>query len=803
MNVPARNAPCRCGSGKKYKLCCMPNESRESFPRLIPNAQAIYEEAVAAYGKGDRAGAEAACLRVPAGAPQARHALNLRAMIAHGEGRFADALDLCGQAIAADSLVPEFHNNRGNALQALRRFPEASASFAEAIRLRPSFAEAHNNLANLLLEEGRPIEAIPYYHTALRLRPTYFEAHLNLGNALSTLKRFDEAMPRLREACTLMPASLDALGSLGVAYLALGRYQEAADTYLAALHHNPHVAEYYCSLGDALHALSLSEEAVAAFREAIRLQPDLGRAYNNLGNALNSLGRAAEAAVAYQQALALNPAQAEIHNNLANMYLLTERDEEARVSYRRAVECNPRYLNAAEGHFQTIRLQCAWDQLDDARDRYLAIVQEQLAGTGPMFSSPFNAFTIPLSPLEQRALVERVSEGVAGPSITMRASLPPAPPRAPQQRLRVGYLSADYRSHATAHLLGHLFNRHDRSRFEVFAYSTGVDDGSGYRKRFEAEAERFVDMLGWAPMRAATQIRMDGVDILVDLHGHTVGSSLPTLALHPADLQLHFLGYPGTVGKDFVDYSLVDAVVCPPEHEHYYSEKVYRLPDTYHMNEHESPASHQPRAAYGLPEEGFVFCCFNAAYKLTPPIFQAWTRILERTPGSVLWLYGAKDAVIRNLSAEASRLGCPRERLIFGPPMPKDQHLARLQHADLMLDTPVVNAMTTASDALWAGVPVLSILGESFPDRAGASLLTAIGLPELIMPDLAAYEATAVRLATQPAELVALKARLAANRLSYPLFDTSRFVRNLEAAYEELWARHQVEVGAEPVLSLV
>jgi predicted O-linked N-acetylglucosamine transferase (SPINDLY family) len=244
-------------------------------------------------------------------------------------------------------------------------------------------------------------------------------------------------------------------------------------------------------------------------------------------------------------------------------------------------------------------------------------------------------------------------------------------------------------------------------------------------------------------------------------------------------------------------------VVCPPEHERYYSEKVYRLPDTYHMNEHESPAALQPRAAYGLPEEAFVFCCFNAAYKLTPAIFQAWTRILEHTPGSVLWLYGINDVVIRNLRAEAARLGLPQERLIFGPPMPKDQHLARLQHADLMLDTPIVNAMTTASDALWAGVPVLSILGESFPDRAGASLLTAIGLPELIVPDLATYEATAIHLATQREELTALRAKLASNRRTYPLFDTERFVRNLEAAYEELWARHQAEVGMDRILTAV
>ncbi|HVC82635.1 MAG TPA: hypothetical protein VNL35_19275, partial [Chloroflexota bacterium] len=248
--------------------------------------------------------------------------------------------------------------------------------------------------------------------------------------------------------------------------------------------------------------------------------------------------------------------------------------------------------------------------------------------------------------------------------------------------------------------------------------------------------------------------------------------------------------------KDFVDYSLVDAVICPPEHEHYYSEKVYRLPDTYQINDRQPIAAWQPRMAYDLPE-GFVFCCFNTPYKLDPLIFHCWLRILERVPGSVLWLYRANEHAERNMRAEASRRGCPQERIIFGESLPKDQHLARLQHADLMLDTPVVNAMSTASDALWAGVPVLGILGDSFPRRAGASILTAISLPELIMPDLGAYEETAVRLATHSEEMAVLKARLAANRLTTPLFDTERFVRNLESAYEELWARRLAESDGE------
>ncbi|HXT36904.1 MAG TPA: hypothetical protein VN837_15110, partial [Chloroflexota bacterium] len=418
----------------------------------------------------------------------------------------------------------------------------------------------------------------------------------------------------------------------------------------------------------------------------------------------------------------------------------------------------------------------------------------------------FDAFTLPLLPVDQRRLIERLGVRIAAPVTAPKDRLPPAPARVvPGRRLTVGYLSSDYRSHPIGHVLGHLFALHDRARFAVTAYSTGPNDGSVYRRRVEDEAERFVDMHGWSPRRIAERIRADGIEVLVDLHGHTMGNSLAALALRPAPLQIHALGYPGTVGKDFVDYSLVDGVVCPPEHEHYYAEQVYRLPDTYQINDRQPIAAWQPRASYNLPEEGFVFCCFNASYKLDPLIFQSWIRILDRAPGSVLWLYRANDQMVHNLHREAVRLGCPPERIILAPSLPKDQHLARLQHAGLMLDTPIVNAMSTASDALWAGVPVLNILGDSFPSRAGASILTAIGLPELIMPDLGAYEDTAVRLATHPAEMAALKAKLAANRLTTPLFDTARFVRNLETAYEKLWARQvaNAEAHAEPPTVLI
>ena len=803
MTTPARNAPCPCGSGKKYKLCCLAaahaGVAQSAMPEhavpASPDSRVAYRTALAAFGAGDPATVEAACALIPADDPLFPQALNLRGMAAHARGDFAQATTWFEQAIAHLPMAAEFHNNLGSALQALGRFGAAQASLEEAICLRPAFAQARNSLGNVHQSLGRPARAISCYEEALRLDPRFVEARYNWGNALAALTRYDEAISCFLQVLAVQPRHTHAHGSLGAAYLALDRAEAAIDAYQEAISRNPRRADYQYGLGNAYQILARFEEAMGAYQAAITIQPSFAPAHHNLGYLYQMQGRYGEAAVNYERARDLEPRRPEPRANLARVYLALERFADALVEAAGAVEADPGYGPGAEALFQVSRTLCAWERLEEASALYRNAITREVSDGGPTQSSPFNALWLPLPPMEQRALAVRVSEGIAASLAGSRAGLPP-PRRTPGRRLRIGYLSSDYRAHATAHLLGHLFALHDRSRFEAIAYSTGPNDGSDYRRRFEQEAERFVDLASWPPIPAASRIRMDGVDILVDLHGHTTGGNLATLALRPAPVQVHFLGYPGTVGKELVDYILLDSVICPPEHERYYSERVYRLPHAYQLNDRQPIGQEQPRTAHGLPADGFVFCCFNASYKITPEIFAIWLRILDRAPGSVLWLYGGKERVGQNLRAEANRLGCPQERLILGPSLPKDRHLARLQHADLMLDTPEVNAMTTASDALWAGVPVLSVLGDSFPSRAGASILTAIGMPELIMTDLAAYEETAVRLATHPDEMAALKARLAANRLTYPLFDTPRFVRNLETAYEELWARHVREAAA-------
>ncbi|QJD29347.1 O-linked N-acetylglucosamine transferase, SPINDLY family protein [Methylococcus geothermalis] len=359
-----------------------------------------------------------------------------------------------------------------------------------------------------------------------------------------------------------------------------------------------------------------------------------------------------------------------------------------------------------------------------------------------------------------------------------------------RMKLRIGYLSSDFHEHATAFLLVEMLELHDRARFEIFAYSYGPDDGKGMRQRLERTFDRFTDIEALTNEDAASLIHRDGIDILVDLKGYTRASRTMILTFRPAPIQVNYLGYPGTLGGDFADYIVTDPVLTPQESAEHYSEAFAYLPDSYQPHGCRGAVGEKPsRKDAGLPERGFVFCCFNQAYKITPVVFDIWCRLLAAVPGSVLWLLKNPSAEA-NLEREALRRGIAPARLVFADEKPQIEHLGRLQLADLMVDTWPYNAHTSASDALWAGVPIVTCMGETFPSRVAGSLLSAIGLPELITTELGDYHDLALELATQPERLARVNARLMANRLTTPLFDTPRYTRNLEALYQAMWQRY-------------
>jgi predicted O-linked N-acetylglucosamine transferase (SPINDLY family) len=618
---------------------------------------------------------------------------------------------------------------------------------------------------------------------ALARSPDDGEALYLLGSTLLFEGRLREALEPLRAAA----ARLQRRGvgyRLGHCHFGLGELAAAEQALRRETQAHPDYANAHNTLGAVLAALGRHDEALAAFLAALRIDPLHGEASNNAGNALHALGRNGEALPHLERAAAALAGRADVHHNLGLVLHALRRYEEAAASCARARELDPRLPYALSSLVWAELFACDWRALGPHIEALRAQVRENRVP-----ASPFTLLSVTDSPAEQlQGTRLYLADSGGGP----RAPLPRAA-GAPRAKLRLAYLSADFHQHATAQLMARLFEQHDRGQFELIALSYGPDDGSATRKRLERAFDRFVDAERLSDEAAARQLAELEVDIAVDLKGHTAFSRLPILASRPAPVQATYLGYPATCAAPYVDYVLADRVVIPPEHQAFYTEKVVYLPDCYQVNDDRivPAAATPPRAALGLPERGFVFCSFNNAFKFQPQTFEAWMRLLGAVPGSVLWLLDLNPACARNLREAARARGVDPARLVFAPKLPLAEHLARHRRADLFLDTLPVNAHTTASDALRAGLPLLTCLGGTFAGRVAASLLQAVGLPELVAGSLAEYEALALRLAREPATLAALRAKLAANLGASPLFATARACRHIETAYRTMWERHR------------
>lgn len=540
------------------------------------------------------------------------------------------------------------------------------------------------------------------------------------------------------------------------------------------------------------------QSAERVLRTALRRDPGHAGAAGNLGMVLAAQGRMDAAVAMLRSAVATDPQHAGACINLAVILHQGGAIPEAVALLRQALDIEPGNRTAHANLIKPLMDLCDWPAVAVEVER---VRHERAAGVADWADAiaPFESLLLPFTPQIQLEIARHHAAAYAAAADmdapVMQRAVNSADGR---RRLRIAYLSADFHDHATAHLSVGLYAAHDRSQFDVTGYSIGHGDGDEYRRRIEAGCDRFVDATGLSAQALARRIAADGIDILVDMKGYTGGSRPDVLARRPAPLQVSFLGYPGSMGADFIDYLVADRVVIPEGAERGYGEKPVFMPDSYQVNDgaQRIAATTPERAAHGLPARGFVFCCFNQPYKIEPEIFAAWLRILEAVPDSVLWLQAGHFVAERRLRAAAADAGVDPARLVFAPYVPKAEHLARHVHADVFLDTHVVNAHTTASDALWARVPLLTWPGETFASRVAASLLNAIGLPDCVMPSLAAYEERAIELARQPERFAELKARLVANRSTHPLFNTGDYVDALERAYRRMWVRHCA--GASP-----
>ena len=618
---------------------------------------------------------------------------------------------------------------------------------------------------------------------ALAQSPADGEALYLLGSTLLFEGRFAEALDPLSAAF----AKLRSRGvgfRLGYCHLALGDFARAEQALRRETQAYPDFANAHNTLGVALVNQSKNEEALAAFVAALRLDPEHAETNSNAGNVLYALGRAEEALPHLERAVAASPGLADAHQSLGLVLHALRRYEEAAASFRRVMALAPGTPYALSSLVWSELHACDWRELK----AHIAALRSQVR-ENKVAAIPFTLVAVSDSAAEQLHCAQRYVRETVGDA---REPLWRGT-RYAHERLRVAYLSADFHQHATAQLTTRLFELHDRERFEVIGISYGPDDRSAARARLKRAFDKFVNVAPLSDAQTASLLRDMEVDIVVDLKGLTAQSRLAILAYRPAPVQVTYLGYPGTAGASYVDYVLADRMVIPPADQRFYAEKVVYLPDSYQVNDATTAVAGRkpPRREMGLPEAGFVFCSFNNAYKLTPDIFDVWMRLLAAQPGSVLWLLEHDAPARRNLQESARARGIDAARLVFAPWAPLAEHLPRHALADLFLDTLPYNAHTTTSDALWAGVPVLTCLGATFAGRVAASLLGAVGLPELVTHNLAQYEALALKLARDPDALAAIRAKLARNRLTYPLFDSARSCRHIEAAFQRMWEIHQ------------
>jgi len=672
------------------------------------------------------------------------------------------------------------------------RYGEALDRLTRAVERKPASATYRNNLGNTLRALGRVDEAEVAYREALKINSQYAGAWYNLGGLYQDAGKQDQAESAFRSAIQHKPEFLDAWFALYRLMMSRGSLEKAGGILREVLRRHPNDARGPFEWGGWLQAQGRLLDSVKAFGRAVHLQPEMALAHNNLGAALQSLGNLDRAEACFRRALALKPGLSEAWYNLARILDTRGHLDDAAKAYQKAIRLEPADAVRIRCYLEHLRLkQADWSdyaarQEDLFRDVQLHLKQPHAASLPPL---SFNVFNTP-APL-RAAVAAHQAHAIVQRTEARKSACAFKYPEASDGKLRIGYVSPDFRQHAVGTLIDGLFDHHDRTAFEVYAYGlVPVEDDINRRIRMGCDV--YVDASRLSPEQTARRIHADGIHILVDLGGYTTHTRTELFAFEPAPVQAHWLGYLDTMGAPFLPYIITDPIAVPEVVATHFSEAIVYLPECFVATappvQSKAPLT---RADCGLPEDGFVFCCFNAHHKIDPGVFDLWMRVLGRVPGSVLWLYEGECASARdNLRREAEAHGVAADRLIFARRRAMPEYVSQHRLADLFLDTFVYNAGTTAVCALGAGLPVLTRPGESYLARMGASLVRAAGLPELVCEDAAAYEERAATLATHPHRARALRDKLATRQASAALFDVPRWVCHLEAAFRMMWRNH-------------
>lgn len=700
------------------------------------------------------------------------------------QGRFHDAVARCQQVLKISSEVPEAWFNLGLAHSGLGDRRAALRAFEEVRRRTPDSAPAQCDIGLQLLALDALAEAAKCLERAQAIAPNEALVQINLGLLRQKQGRLDDALQAFKNTVELRPDIALAHANLGGVFNLKKEFALAEQHCRKAVELDATLAAGWSNLGDALNGQLKHEAAEAACREAVRQAPGMVEAWITLSKALIGREQFFEAGAACARATELDPSAVEAWMNMGISLRKLKNFEKAAQAFSNALTLKPDLDFVLAEVIDAQRSDCAWDSLVEKFSLLRTKVEKGNYGTHHF---AFLSFT------DDLALIRKAMDFNAT-RFPANTALGPVAPRPVPARIRVGYFSADFRPHPVAYLISELFELHDRDRFEIIGFSFGPRSNDPYRCRIQAAFDRFFDVRDQSHLEIAQLARALEIDIAIDLMGFTEHCRSEIFALRAAPIQASYLGYPGTSCLPYIDYLIADPTLIPEESRQYYSERIAYLPDSYQPNDRKRRIAERTftRSEQGLPDSAFIFCCVNNTYKLSPDTFAVWMSILRQTGNSVLWLTRPSATAVENLKKEAVRHGVAPERIVFASQMPElADHLARLRLADLFLDTLPFNAHTTASDALWAGVPVLTCMGEALQSRVAASLLNAIGLPELVTTNMQDYERLALELAGNPEKLAALRNRLAQNRDTTPLFDTPKLTRHLESAYEQMMSRYQ------------
>ena len=798
------------------------------------------KKGIAHHQSGNLVQAEKYYQKILAQHPHHSDALHLLGVAAHQNGKGKLAVLLIKKAIRNNPNNPFYYNNLGAAFRETGDQCKAVANYKKALQLKPDYAEAAYNMGSVLLLGGNLSEAVLWYQKAVQIKPDYVDAYSNLAAGYNKLNRPDEALICCQKALKLNLNCAEALNNMGNAFMALDKKKEAIACFQKSISIDPANPEAHSNIGNAFHDLGRPEEALTCYRMALKLNPVFGEAYNNMGIVLREQGRINEAVFCYQKSLQLIPEDPEAYHNMGNLLKdqgklneaigmynqaidrnseLTDsyvnlgvaleeqgRADDAITSYLKALAIQPDYPKAYSHLVHQLQHICAWQKLEAFDAKLNELTGQALDDGKKPDEMPFLNLTRHSDPSLNYKVAKAWSEEISGRMSGISQFYPTRKgvtgvKKSKESRITVGYLSNNFKNHPTAYLIQGMFRLHNREKFKVFCYSYGEDDESSYRNKIKTDCDQFIDVRMLSHTDAARRIYDGQVDILIDLVGYMKANRLCIPALRPAPVQVRWLGLAGTTGAKFFDYIITDDIVTPEEHSPFYSEKLVYMPYCYQINDNTQTVGDNGlnRTDFGLPEDRFVFCSFSTRYKFDPVMFITWMNILKKVPGSVFWMLGGSKTAEENLKQAAESHGVSCNRLVFAEKIPRADHLARLRLADLALDTRIVNGAITTSDALWSGVPVITLQGRHFASRMSSSILAAAGLPELVTHSLDDFEALAVRLAGESDELHVIRQKLVQNRLSIPLFDTSRFVRNLELAFIKMWEIYQSGDSPRPI----